>query len=534
MPNVRLHLANGDVMMSFKWFLGQCQHFANRFEQINKQKQVSASESTTSTTGGSDVIDIQVDVSKEVMASLLFYMCCGYVRYIDPAHRVALHLTSWQALQLYNFASQLGYRELCTRIHEDMPATTDQQAALQKKLDDALAVDKTQTLKNSRWSFDRAPKRGNKPQHDDMPLTPGPREEDEYRFVPRTSGYGFADTVSTPTALDSRAFSKPRELAARPSKGIARKRKQQTTSDSYSAGASMSDHASTPTGPAAVDLSIGYHVLLDGPYKAIAMQAADQLGNVTVISTTVDKISNRQALTYPDVVLKSNHDKTFRCHKAILARRCEYFRTLFSTNFKESSCNVVELPDVGSNVLGAVLDYLYSDTIPLSSAITKKPQKMCDALVFADRIFLLEARFVEQIDCNLHQFVDNDTVIPLMQVGCKYGLEKVKSACCHVAAFKTDAVTEPLITDFTKAVPVLTAGDSEEVLQNQALVSDLAETATKALTIRSRHQAHLERYHRVIKNNRSLKPFDVSRRRWYHRVIDGAHTSSYPVSSGAR
>jgi len=53
----------------------------------------------------------------------------------------------------------------------------------------------------------------------------------------------------------------------------------------------------------------------------------------------------------------------FKCHKFILAARCEYFKAMFTTEMKESASNIVDLPDVKVSTLKVLLKYFYTDVV---------------------------------------------------------------------------------------------------------------------------------------------------------------------------
>ena len=59
-----------------------------------------------------------------------------------------------------------------------------------------------------------------------------------------------------------------------------------------------------------------------------------------------------------------------RAHKNILFARCEYFRRMFTSGYKESSDASVSLPDISYEVFLCVLSYLY----------TGKPRELTPAI----------------------------------------------------------------------------------------------------------------------------------------------------------
>ena len=60
---------------------------------------------------------------------------------------------------------------------------------------------------------------------------------------------------------------------------------------------------------------------------------------------------------------KNNAYLEFKCHKFILSARCEFFRSMFNHEMKESANNTVDLPDIQVKTLKNLLKYFYTDTI---------------------------------------------------------------------------------------------------------------------------------------------------------------------------
>eukprot|EP01124_Arcella_intermedia_P002747 TRINITY_DN11498_c0_g1_i2.p1 TRINITY_DN11498_c0_g1~~TRINITY_DN11498_c0_g1_i2.p1 ORF type:complete len:206 (+),score=58.65 TRINITY_DN11498_c0_g1_i2:282-899(+) len=54
-------------------------------------------------------------------------------------------------------------------------------------------------------------------------------------------------------------------------------------------------------------------------------------------------------------------NKTFFAHKAILACRCKYFKTMFTSGFKESNAETLKLSDISAHIWEEMLRYIYND-----------------------------------------------------------------------------------------------------------------------------------------------------------------------------
>lgn len=50
----------------------------------------------------------------------------------------------------------------------------------------------------------------------------------------------------------------------------------------------------------------------------------------------------------------------FAAHRCVLTAASEYFRALFTTDFKENETNVVELKSITSDAMNEVLQFMYT------------------------------------------------------------------------------------------------------------------------------------------------------------------------------
>lgn len=66
---------------------------------------------------------------------------------------------------------------------------------------------------------------------------------------------------------------------------------------------------------------------------------------------------------FSDVTIQVGQ-KLFKAHKVILATRCEYFNRMFSSDFKESISQEIQLEDIEPDIFEVVLSFIYSNKIP--------------------------------------------------------------------------------------------------------------------------------------------------------------------------
>ncbi|KAG8232724.1 hypothetical protein J437_LFUL013317 [Ladona fulva] len=78
-----------------------------------------------------------------------------------------------------------------------------------------------------------------------------------------------------------------------------------------------------------------------------------------------EKIIKYHNNSEPDVVLIID-DISFHCHRDVLSRQSQYFQAMFSRNFAEKNKDVIELKEVDSVAMNAVLSAVYSDELPIT------------------------------------------------------------------------------------------------------------------------------------------------------------------------
>jgi hypothetical protein len=89
----------------------------------------------------------------------------------------------------------------------------------------------------------------------------------------------------------------------------------------------------------------------------------------------------KSAECFCDVLLKTD-DVNLYAHRAVLGAQSRYFRIMFSSSFRESSCFTVDLTHaVSSDVLELVLEYMYSGQIEIHKDICVDLLKVADFLL---------------------------------------------------------------------------------------------------------------------------------------------------------
>ncbi|GLC41603.1 ubiquitin-specific protease ubp15 [Pleodorina starrii] len=88
--------------------------------------------------------------------------------------------------------------------------------------------------------------------------------------------------------------------------------------------------------------------------------------------------------------------RSFPVHRAILAARCEFFKTMFASGFDDSTSKQVAMPDTDPDALQLLLRFIYGGVLDSCPQALLKP-----AAELADRLRLTDA-LVELEDCILN------------------------------------------------------------------------------------------------------------------------------------
>ncbi|XP_072540076.1 kelch-like protein 23 [Salminus brasiliensis] len=71
---------------------------------------------------------------------------------------------------------------------------------------------------------------------------------------------------------------------------------------------------------------------------------------------------------FTDVTLLSNSGRVFLCHRMALAARSPFFRAMFTADMREKRDKCVHLPGLDSEVLGAVIDFIYTSRVTIAQS----------------------------------------------------------------------------------------------------------------------------------------------------------------------
>ncbi len=88
--------------------------------------------------------------------------------------------------------------------------------------------------------------------------------------------------------------------------------------------------------------------------------------------------------------------RSFRVHRAVLAARCPFFRTLFNAGMADSAARELPLPDADPDAFAVLLRYMYGGEVPpCERAVHRAAVPLCDTLLLPKVKEELERQLVE-------------------------------------------------------------------------------------------------------------------------------------------
>ncbi|XP_060786180.1 kelch-like protein 23 isoform X1 [Neoarius graeffei] len=113
---------------------------------------------------------------------------------------------------------------------------------------------------------------------------------------------------------------------------------------------------------------------------------------------------------FADITLQCCTGQMFHCHKALLSARSAYFKVMFTSDMKERSNVIINLPGIDGEILSALVNYVYTSKVSITQANVQSLLEAADLLQFgtvktACEEFLM--RFLDVDNClGMHAFAE--------------------------------------------------------------------------------------------------------------------------------
>lgn len=111
--------------------------------------------------------------------------------------------------------------------------------------------------------------------------------------------------------------------------------------------------------------------------------------------------------------------ESFKCHKAILASRSEYFESMFSGRMAESSQSTIEWNDIPSKAFGLLLEFIYTGSLSDSSSLVST-----ELLILADRFLFDDLKLA--CEAAISKTVSMSNAVDLLSMAHTYSAKNIQ------------------------------------------------------------------------------------------------------------
>ena len=125
-----------------------------------------------------------------------------------------------------------------------------------------------------------------------------------------------------------------------------------------------------------------------------------------------------------DTVINSIDNESFKCHKCVLIARSEYFASMLSFGWQESSSHISTLNlQFSLLILRIVIEYIYTDRFPYSI----QEQSLYQLLIASDHFLL--SRLKDWSEAKLAMYLSVDNVVPVLELSSMYNAQQLLITC---------------------------------------------------------------------------------------------------------
>ncbi|GAB1609231.1 inhibitor of Bruton tyrosine kinase-like [Argonauta hians] len=195
-----------------------------------------------------------------------------------------------------------------------------------------------------------------------------------------------------------------------------------------------------------------------------------------------------------DITLRvsSESKEQFKCHKCILVAQSEYFRSMFSCVWRETSANVLTL-SFSADVLRILLQYFYTNSIPT----LQDCNLLLELLAKAEEILLFDLKNI--CESQIINSINMTNILDLLQFAIVYNADNLRKTCLqgicdnitHILELRLfDHVKEEVLSEVTKyyretapcmerrLITPYTEGPDKQYLEQLARVTTTTTTTT--------------------------------------------------------
>lgn len=155
---------------------------------------------------------------------------------------------------------------------------------------------------------------------------------------------------------------------------------------------------------------------------------------------------------FADITLQCCTGQMFHCHKALLSARSAYFKVMFTSDMRERSTVIINLPGIDGEILSALVNYVYTAKVSITQANVQSLLEAADFLQFSSVRAACEEfmmRFLDVDNClGVHAFAELHVCTVLEREALRIILGRFEELICQEEFWGLD---------FKKLVTILSA-----------------------------------------------------------------------------
>ncbi|KAI7808341.1 kelch-like protein 23 isoform X2 [Triplophysa rosa] len=113
---------------------------------------------------------------------------------------------------------------------------------------------------------------------------------------------------------------------------------------------------------------------------------------------------------FTDIALRSSSGQVFHCHKVVLSARSSYFKLMFTLDMRERENDIISLPCTDGNILGSLINYVYTSKISITQTNVQSLLEAADLLQFTSVKKACENFLIRLLDIDnclgMHSFAE--------------------------------------------------------------------------------------------------------------------------------
>jgi len=136
---------------------------------------------------------------------------------------------------------------------------------------------------------------------------------------------------------------------------------------------------------------------------------------------------------FSDVTLILDNGDRIKAHKAILASRWDFFKSMLTSEMKEGGKNEIEIKDWDSEVFKVIISYIYTDQIEFNDL-----KMILKILMEANKYGLI--RLKKMWEWELTKVIDHDNVIDLLHLSDTHQASDLRNVCLEFVVQHYDSI----------------------------------------------------------------------------------------------